>query len=90
MLDDRDGVCIRVAFRDRRVRSMKIAALIWLACFAVYLELLARSRKRDPLAATLPWPIILLGVGAVASVLWAAWIGKIAASTIRAAVAQLW
>jgi hypothetical protein len=69
---------------------MKIAALIWLACFAIYLELLARARQRDAVAETLPWPIILLGAGAVASVFWAAWIGKIAASTIQAAVAQLW
>jgi hypothetical protein len=90
VLGGADGFGIRIALRDCRGGAMKTAAIIWLACFAVYVELLARARQRNSVGATLPWPIILLGAGAIASVFWAAWIGKIAASTIQAAVAQLW
>jgi hypothetical protein len=69
---------------------MKIAALIWFACFAIYLELLVRARPRPQVTPPLPWPIVLLGAGVVASLLWAAWIGRIATTTIQAVVAQIW
>ena len=48
---------------------MKLAALVWLTCLAIYLDLLWRARSRGKFVGPLPWPLLaVIAVGL-------AWIG---------------
>ena len=49
---------------------MRVAALIWLACLAIYLEMLWRHRLHGRARGTLPWPLLALIAGGLAIVLW--------------------
>jgi hypothetical protein len=49
---------------------MRVAALIWLACLAIYLEMLWRHRSRGGARGMLPWPLLALIVSGLVTVLW--------------------
>jgi hypothetical protein len=49
---------------------MRAAALIWLACLAIYLELLWRHRSHGRARGPLPWSLLALIVGGLVTVLW--------------------
>jgi hypothetical protein len=49
---------------------MRVAALIWLACLAIYLEMLWRHRSRGRARGTLPWSLLALIAGGLVTVLW--------------------
>jgi hypothetical protein len=54
---------------------MRIAALIWLACLAIYLELLWRNRSHGRARGTLPPSLLALIAGGLATVLWISVLG---------------
>ena len=49
---------------------MRVAALIWLACLAIYLEMLWRHRSCGRARGTLPWSLLALIAGGLVTVLW--------------------
>ena len=49
---------------------MRIAALIWLACLAIYLELMWRQQARGRARGTPPWSLLALIAGGLVTVLW--------------------
>jgi hypothetical protein len=68
---------------------MKIVLLVWLACFAVWLEIVARS-NRAPIAPALPWPFLILSAAVVASILWAMWLATVATAAVHAIASGFW
>jgi hypothetical protein len=49
---------------------MRIAALVWLACLAIYLELLWRHRAHGRARGTPPWSLLALIAAGLVTVLW--------------------
>ena len=49
---------------------MKIAALVWLACAAIYLDLLWRARSRGKFVGPLPWPLLAVLAAGLAGIAW--------------------
>jgi hypothetical protein len=88
LLDRNHNVGLRVVACDRLVGPMRFIALVWIACLAVYVEILARSRP--PPKMTMPWPTIILCAGVAASFLWAAWLGRVATTTLKTVFSQFW
>lgn len=70
---------------------MKTAALVWLVCLAIYVELLARAKAADRVVGgPLPFPIFALAAVAVAASIWIGVLGWLAAGPVRSVVARLW
>jgi hypothetical protein len=68
---------------------MKIVLLVWLACFAVWLEIVARS-NRASVAPALPWPFLILSAAVVASIIWTVWLATAATAAMNAIVSGFW
>jgi hypothetical protein len=68
---------------------MKIVLLVWLACFAVWLEIVARS-NRAPVAPTLPWPFLILSAALVASIIWTVWLMTAATAAVHSLATGFW
>jgi len=49
---------------------MKLAALVWLACLAIYLDLLWRARSRGKFIGPQPWPLLVVIAGGLAWIGW--------------------
>lgn len=70
---------------------MKTAALVWLICCAIYVELLARRKAtNESTAQPMPFPIFALAAVAVATSIWIGVLGWLAAGPVRSVVARLW
>ena len=62
---------------------MKIAALVWLGCTAIYLDLLWRARSRGKFVGPLPWPLLAIIAAGLAGIAWGIALERREPSTIE-------
>ena len=68
---------------------MKLAALVWLTCLAIYLELLSRRRVGGSRALHVPWPDLILGIGVLLTLGWGLALGWFATDGLKWLAARL-
>jgi len=68
---------------------MKLAALVWLACLAIYLDLLWRARSNGKFVGPLPWPLLAVIAVGLAWIVWNVVFGWAAPDPIMQLMTQL-
>jgi hypothetical protein len=66
---------------------MKTAALVWLVCAAIYLDLLWRARSRGKFVGTFPWSLLAIIAAGLAWIAWSLVMGWPQPGTIEHLIA---